>query len=119
MQFQIAAVRRDLELMEGSAEAEEHKRNGVIIDRMKLIEADVAAITGGETTRNPQRGRDARLAAVRDVQSGTQQIVGRAAGELGGGRSRDAARQQSRGAEDLAAAIEEVASLAEDLQNAG
>ena len=117
MQFQIAAVRRDLELVEGASTLE-HKRSGGIVDRIKLIEADVAAIAKG----NDQilSGADTALAADRDVHTGSGQIATAAQeASSAAAEAATAARQQSRGAEDLAAAIEEVASLADELQNAG
>lgn len=117
MQYQIAAVRRDLELFQTSASAEQ-KRNGGIVDRMKLIETEMVSIAKG----NEQilSGADTALAAVRDVQAGTQQIAA-AAQQAGAAAAAaaTAARQQARSAEDLAAAIEEVASLADELQNVG
>lgn len=117
MQYQIAAVRRDLELIQTSAAAE-HKRNTAIVERMKLIDAETASIAKG----NEQilSGADTALAAARDVQIGTQQIA--AAAQQASAAAADAAtaaREQARSAEDLAAAIEEVASLADELQNVG
>ncbi|HEV7321810.1 MAG TPA: methyl-accepting chemotaxis protein [Ensifer sp.] len=114
MQIQIAAVRRDLELVLSLAEAEQGK-NVVIIERMKAIENDVAAIASGndEILGSAQSA----LSAVRDVQLGTQQIAS-AAQEASSAATAaaSAAREQSRSAEDLAAAIEEIASLADELQ---
>ena len=59
-------------------------------------------------------GAQAVLNAARDVQAGTQQIAAAAQeASSAAAEAATASRQQSRGAEDLAAAIEEVASLAD------
>lgn len=114
MQLQIAAVRRDLELVLSLADTERSK-NTAIIERMKAIEIEVAGIASGNDAM--LGSAQAALSAVRDVQSGTQQIAS-AAQEASSAATAaaTAAKEQSRSAEDLAAAIEEIASLADELQ---
>lgn len=117
MQFQIASVRRDLELVLGNSEAERAK-NTLIAERMKLIAAEVADIGRGNDSL--LAGVEAALSAVREVQEGAEQIAAAAQeASSAGAAAAVAAREQARGAEDLAAAIEEIASLADELQLAG
>jgi len=117
MQFQVAAVRRHLELV-ATTSAAEHKRSRGLTDRMNEVETEIAAI--GRGNEEILAGAGSALSAVREVLAGTQQIAS-AAHQAGAASAAaaSAAHQQARGAEDLAAAIEEVASLADELQIAG
>jgi methyl-accepting chemotaxis protein len=117
MQLQTASVRRDLEVMMITAEAELAK-NTAIADRMTKIDAEVQAVANGN--QEILAGANEAVSAAREVQTGTSQIA--AAAHQAGSAAAEAAtaaRQQSRGAEDLAAAIEEVASLADELSDSG
>jgi methyl-accepting chemotaxis protein len=107
---QVALVRRDLDQITGAAESE-IARNRAIVERFKLIAADLA--TAAAASRDISNDAEAILRSAREVQNGTEQIA--AAAEIAAGASREAAsaaRQQSQSAELLAAAIEEIASLA-------
>ena len=110
IQDQMAAVRRDLDQIVGAAEGEV-VRARAMIDRFNQISADL-----DQSQRDSvgiSHDVDAILRSVREVKSGTEQIA--TAAELAADAAREAsaaARQQSQGAEMLAAAIEEIASLA-------
>jgi methyl-accepting chemotaxis protein len=110
IQEQIVAVRRDLDQIIGAAETE-IIRNRTMIERfqamtVQLDETRLANVTILE-------GAQAILGAAREIKSGTEQIA--IAAEQASSAARDAgvaARQQAQSAELLAAAIEEIASLA-------
>jgi methyl-accepting chemotaxis protein len=113
---QIAFVRRDLEQIVTSAEAEVEKNQSVFAT-LDAIERDVAALGAGSAVI--LQGADAIMIAVGQASTGARQIA--AAAEQAGAASKQAAQasaEQARGAEDLAAAIEEIASLAEELRSA-
>jgi len=110
IQDEMAVVRRDLDQIVGAAEAEV-VRARAMIDRFNLISADLDQSQSDSVGISDDV--DAILRSVREVKSGTEQIA--TAAELAADASREAssaARQQSQGAEMLAAAIEEIASLA-------
>ena len=115
IQEQIAAVRRELEQIVAVAEAENQK-NAAVLSALGAVEADMSAIAASNQA-DPRRRR--RHPGIDDGggDEGSQQIAA-AAEEAGTAAAQAAAatRQQARGAEDLAAAIEEIASLAEDIQ---
>jgi methyl-accepting chemotaxis protein len=116
IQGQLAAVRRDLELIASLSQAEMRK-NQVVVDRLAVVEAELSNLGAGSD--EVLTASDAILNSVRQVLTGIQQIA--AASEEASGASAQAAtaaREQAQGAEDLAAAIEEIASLADELQTA-
>ena len=114
IQNQIAAVRKDLEQIVLGAEAENQK-NAVVLANLVAVQKDMDELGAG----NQQI-----LTSAQDhsfiVEGGRSR---RSTDSSGGRRSRQrrrqasaAAKQQARGSEELAAAIEEIASLAEDIQ---
>ncbi len=110
IQDQMVAVRRDLDQIVGAAEGEV-VRARAMIDRFNQIAADLDQ--SQSESLGIAQDVDAILRSVREVKSGTEQIA--TAAELAADAAREAssaARQQSQGAEMLAAAIEEIASLA-------
>ncbi|MGA2126248.1 MAG: methyl-accepting chemotaxis protein [Xanthobacteraceae bacterium] len=114
IQYQIALVRRDLEQIVASAEAENQK-NGAVLSSLGMVEDGMAEIEAAN--RDILASAEAILGSMKEAARGAQQVA--AAAEQAGAAAAQAAaaaRQQARGAEDLAAAIEEIASLAEDLQ---
>jgi len=113
---QITFVRRDLEQIVTSAEAEVEKNQSVFA-ALDAIERDVAALGAGSAVI--LQGADAIMIAVGQAAAGARQIA--SAAEEASAASKQAAQassEQARGAEDLAAAIEEIASLAEELKSA-
>ena len=115
IQSQIAAVRRDLEVMAAAAQAEIRK-NQAVVDRLTSVEAELTDL--GRGSAELLTAADSILNSVRQVVAGTQQIS--AASEEASGAAAQcasAARQQAKGAEELAAAIEDIASLADELQS--
>ncbi|MDB5535467.1 MAG: chemotaxis protein [Devosia sp.] len=117
IQITIATARRDLEMtvLAGVAEL---ARNQTIVGRLDQVEQDCAAI--GTANAAILASADAVVVAIREIQTGTEQIAA-VAQEAGAAAAQAAAtaRQQSSAAEDLAAAIEEISLLAEELQVAG
>lgn len=114
IQGQVAAVRRELERVIGSAETENQKADAVLAG-FATVQKDVAQIAAG----NEQIGTSAEaiLASMKDVGQSARQVA--AVAEEAAGASAQAAaaaKQQARGTEDLAAAIEEIASLAQTIQ---
>jgi len=113
VQDQVALIRRDLDLIVGAAESEV-ARNRAMVDRFSAITAE---LNEAEAASQATSGdAETILRSARKVQSGTGQIA--TAAEIAAGAAREAAaaaRQQSQGAELLAAAIEEIASLASAL----
>ena len=113
LQAHIADVRRDLDQSIAQAETDA-LRNRQIVGR--LAELDAAAETLRAGNAEIATAADAAAGNVAEVLQGVKQIA--AVSEEAGGAAAQAAaaaRQQSRGAEDLAAAIEEIASLADEL----
>jgi methyl-accepting chemotaxis protein len=111
---QIATLRRDLEQVILTAEAEV-QTNRAIAGSLGRLDSDVEAM--GTANRAISDGADAILSAAAQTASGARQIA--AAAEEASAASRQAATassQQAQGAEDLAAAIEEIAALADELK---
>jgi methyl-accepting chemotaxis protein len=114
IQEQIASVRRDLELIAASSQAEVRK-NQSLLKGLSLVESEMSSVSVGLT--EILGGADAALAAVREVTISTQQIAAAAEeAAKSAAQAATAAREQATGAEDLAAAIEEIASLADEIQ---
>ena len=115
IQGQIAAVRRELERVIGSAETENQKTDAVLAG-FEIVQKDVAQIAGG----NDQIATSAKaiLASMKDVSQSARQVASVAEeAASASAQAAAAAKQQARGTEDLAAAIEEIASLAETMQS--
>jgi len=115
IQGQIAAVRRELERVIGSAETENQKTDAVLAG-FEMVQKDVAQIAAG----NDQIGTSAKaiLSSMKDVSQSARQVASVAEeAASASAQAAAAARQQARGTEDLAAAIEEIASLAETMQS--
>lgn len=110
IQDQIAAIRRDLDQVTGAAEAE-IARNRAMVERFALI---VGEMELAQTSNMAiLAGASDMLRSVREVQGGTGQIA--EAADLAAAAAREAgaaARQQAQGTEALAAAIEDIASIA-------
>jgi methyl-accepting chemotaxis protein len=114
IQGQIAAVRRELERVIGSAEIENQKTDAVLAG-FEIVQKDVAQIAGG----NDQIATSAKaiLASMKDVSQSARQVASVAEeAASASAEAAAAAKQQAKGTEDLAAAIEEIASLAETIQ---
>lgn len=110
IQEQIVAITRDLEQVAGAAEAE-IARNRAMVLRFSEV------LTGLDLARDQNdvilTAAQDILRSVREVRSGTEQIA--QAADLASVAARDAsatARQQNEAADALAAAIEDIASLA-------
>ena len=113
LQSHIADVRRDLDQSIAQAESEA-LRNRQIVGRLGQLDAAAETLRAGNA--EIAMATDIAAGSVVEVLSGVKQIA--AVSEEAGGAAAEAAaaaRQQSRGAEDLAAAIEEIASLADEL----
>jgi methyl-accepting chemotaxis protein len=116
MRGQVAVVRRDLEQIVITAEAEVG-RNRVTSQRLQSIAVQVEELRAG----NGQiaEGAETILTAAQEVTKGTQQVASVAEeASSATAQAASAANQQAQGAEDLAAAIEEIASLAAELERA-
>jgi methyl-accepting chemotaxis protein len=112
----IAAVRRDFEQTAIAVQGEIEK-NRLIDERLTLIAANVETLKQGN--RDIGKATDAILHAVAEVVKGTAHVAAAAEESAGAATQAVAAsRQQARGAEDLAAAIEEIVQLANALQMA-
>ncbi len=114
IQSQIAAVRRELERVIVSAEAENQKTDAVVAS-FDVVQKDVVQIAVG----NSQIGSSAEsiLASMKDATQSARQVAAVAEeAASASGQAAAAAKQQASGTEDLAAAIEEIASLAETIQ---
>lgn len=115
IQGQIAAVRRELERVIGSAETENQKTDAVLAG-FEMVQKDVAQIAAG----NDQIATSAKaiLASMKDVSQSARQVASVAEeAASASAQAAAAAKQQARGTEDLAAAIEEIASLADTMQS--
>src|SRR6201996_8118792 len=114
IQDQIAMLRRDLEQIIASNEAEV-QNNVAVTASLERLEKDIAALTSAN--RDILKGADAIQSAVKETAAGAKQIA--AAAEEASNASAQASTassQQARGAEDLAASIEEIAALAQELK---
>ena len=111
---QIASLRRDLEQVIASGEAE-IQTNRSIFAALEKVDGEVALLSAANGAI--VKGADAILAAAVEMAAGARQVA--AAAEEANAASRQAAAastEQAQGAEDLAAAIEEIASLADELK---
>ena len=111
---QIAVLRRDLEQVIASNEAEV-QNNVAVMASLARLEKDIAALAGAN--RDILKGADAIQSAIKETAAGARQIA--AAAEEASNASTQASTassQQARGAEDLAASIEEIAALAQELK---
>jgi methyl-accepting chemotaxis protein len=111
---QVNSVRRDLEQIIGTAEAEV-ETNRLIFGTLEKIDEDIASLA--QANGAIHRGADGILAAAGEIAAGARQIA--SAAEEASAASRQAATastEQARAAENLAAAIEEIASLADELK---
>jgi methyl-accepting chemotaxis protein len=111
---QIAALRRDLELVAASAEIEAQS-NRDIVALLQRLDGEVGELRSANAAILD--GAQAILLAAEQTADGARQIAAAAEQASAAARqSASAATQQARGAEDLAAAIEEIASLADELK---
>jgi len=115
VQDRIGEVRADLADTSAQALTESEKAK-VTTARLDRMEAEMRQVSDGNVRIRSSAREIAE--ALGEVKSGLDQIAG-AANEADSlaGTSAVAARQQSQGAEDLAASIEEIAALADELQN--
>lgn len=111
---QIGKVRRDVE-QTASVAVVESDRNREIEARLTLVVQEAVAL--GEGAEAIARGGDSILSASLQVAAGMNQIAAAAEeASTAAAQAAVAAREQSHGAEALAAAIEEIALLAAELQ---
>ena len=116
MRGQVALVRRDLEQILMTAEAEVG-RNRAISVQLEGIATQVEELRAGN--RQIAEGAETILIAVQEVTKGTEQVASVAEeASSAAAEAASAANEQAQGAEDLAAAIEEIASLASELERA-
>ncbi len=116
IQDRIAAVRRDLEHVATSAEAEVQRGRALPATLLRARDEVDSVRSANEEIGT---GAAAITASLEEVAQGAQQIASAAEqAARASSEAATAARQQARGAEDLAAAVEEIASLADALQNA-
>jgi methyl-accepting chemotaxis protein len=116
MRGQVALVRRDLEQIAITSEAEV-ARNQTISVRLEAIAGQVDELRAG--SGQIAQGAQTILLAVQEVAKGTQQVASVAEeASSAAAEAASAANEQAQGAEDLAAAIEEIASLAAELERA-
>jgi methyl-accepting chemotaxis protein len=111
---QIAMLRRDLEQVIASSEAEV-QNNRSVTTALDRLDADMAQL--GRASTEIAQGAEAVLSAATETATGARQIA--AAAEEASAAARQAAAasaEQARGAEDLAASVEEIASLAQELK---
>ncbi|TCT01730.1 methyl-accepting chemotaxis protein [Aquabacter spiritensis] len=111
---QVAALKRDLEQVIVTAEAQ-MQNNGAVFATLQKLDADVGAL--GTAGAQILQGAGDVLAAVEETGVGARRISA-AAEEASAASSQAAAAatEQAKGAEDLAAAIEEIAALADELK---
>jgi len=111
---QIAALRRDLEQIIASNEAEV-QNNVAVTASLERLEKDIAALAGAN--RDILKGADAIQSAVKETAAGAKQVAAAAEeASAAATQASTASSQQARGAEDLAASIEEIAALAQELK---
>lgn len=114
IQEQIGVVRVDLDEISAAALIEVDKNRAMTAD-LARVTADMAQVLEGNRTIASEA--EAMIARVTDVQTGINQIAA-AAGQANqnSARAAAAAKQQAQGAEELAMAVESIASLADELQ---
>ena len=111
---QLGKVRRDVDQALAVSELE-IERNQAIEDRLATIVDDASSLRSGAD--EVAEGAASILAASAQVQTGVAQIaVAAEEASAAAAQAATAARLQSQGTEDLAAAIEEIALLANELQ---
>ena len=113
----MGTIRRDLDQIVGAAESE-IARNRALIERFGIVVLDLelAEATNGAIVAGTQE----ILQSAREIRSGTDQIAKAAEiASSGAAEAAVSARQQTLAADDLAAAIEEIASLAVTLVKQG
>ena len=117
VQDRIAEVRRDLEETGRQAVAEVVAAKETA-DRLAEVANDIGEVRSGNVD---VRGSAEQVAsALTQVKAGLTQILSASSdADDMTAQAAVAARQQCQGAEDFAAAVEEIAALAEELQNAG
>ncbi|HEY1944891.1 MAG TPA: methyl-accepting chemotaxis protein [Roseiarcus sp.] len=111
---QISALKRDLEQSIATGEAEV-QNNRTVFSALEKIDAELAVLRTAYGA--VVRMADTILSSASETAAAARQIA--AAAEEGGGAARQAATastEQAQGADDLAAAIEEIAALAETLK---
>ena len=111
---QIGMLKTDLQQIAVTAE-DEVQNNLTISGGLQQIEQDIAAL--GSATQSILEGANTILTATSEMARAAQEVA--SAAEMANSASREAATaatQQSQGTEDLAAAIEEIATLADALQ---
>ncbi len=116
VQDRIVQVRGDLEETSRMSLAEVEGAEATV-ERLERIAREAESVrTGNDEVRESAR----QIAAVlSEVKTGLDQIAAAAAeSEQLAGHASTAAREQEMGAEQLAAAVEEIAALADELQNA-
>jgi methyl-accepting chemotaxis protein len=115
MQEQIAAARRELELIASTTEAENQK-NAAVQSSIGIVEAGMGELE--TSSKEILAGAEAILLSMKEAARGAQQVATAAAQAVTvAAQAAAAAKQQSRSAEDLVAAIEEIASLAQDMHH--
>ncbi|HEV2596343.1 MAG TPA: methyl-accepting chemotaxis protein [Sphingomicrobium sp.] len=116
MRGQVAVVRRDLEQIVITAEAEVGRNRATSV-RLEEIAGQFDELSAGNQAI--AEGADIILTAVQEVTKGTHQVASVAEeASSAAAQAASAANEQAQGAEDLAAAIEEIASLAAELERA-
>jgi len=111
---QIASLRRDLEQIVASVEAEIQNNRSILVSFEK-VGREAAAL--GSANAMILQGADQILAASTESATGARQIASAAEQASAAARQAStAATEQASGAEDLAAAVEEIASLADTLK---
>jgi methyl-accepting chemotaxis protein len=116
VQDQIQVVSRDLDEIVETALSEVEKAKASTTN-LFAIEADVAEVEKG--TSEILATANEISVAVTDAKKGIDQIVTASQeADKTAGEAASAAQMQSKGAKNLAAAIEEIASLADELQSA-
>jgi methyl-accepting chemotaxis protein len=111
---QIAALRRDTELIIAASETELQNSRTVLLSLDK-VDREISSL--GAANIAVLAGADDILSAAVELAAGARQIAAGAEESSNAARlASTAAAEQARGADDLAAAIEEIASLADELK---
>jgi methyl-accepting chemotaxis protein len=115
VQDQISIVRRDLEAISVTGASEVEKTKSITIN-LELVETDIA-----EVLRGSKEIADAATQvsqALGDIKIGVEQIAAAATeADQAAAQATEAGRQQLQVADTLTAAIEEISSLADELQS--
>ena len=110
---QIASLRRDLEQIVDSVEIEV-QNNQTVLATFDKVNREVAAL--GSANDAILQGADSILSAAVDRRRARARSPRRQEASAASRQASTASTEQARGAEDLAAAIEEIASLADALK---